>query len=188
MAVTVTEALREALTRAGLPTASESHPSSSAASSEHRRQKVLIWQADGGKGHDLGFMYHPVMSTLVDGFHTAPSRPRVISGHGMHWLRSQLRMHRGLEGELTAGDVFIWIGPIGSDVPPWRALRRRGVRTVFYQTEPLTYHTCSLGQSQPEELWEFSWHNFDVCAKKAFARCAMCHSATVPPPRRSWHS
>ena len=54
-----------------------------------REPTVIIWQADGGRGHDLAFMYKPVMDTLVSGFSDMPSRfrsdgikPRVIHGHG----------------------------------------------------------------------------------------------------------
>ena len=58
----------------------------------------------------------------------------------------------------------MWIGPVASGVPPWTSLRARGVRTVYYQTEP--FDGCQLSQSAAEELWEFSWHNVDMCGPR----------------------
>ena len=124
-------------------------------------------------------MYKPVMDTLVDGFSDVPDRatragrkPRVVHGFGVRKFKTLMaRMlpsdQRGRSRDswphplLQDGDVFVWIGPVGSDVPPWRALRERGVRTVYYQTEPAD--GCMAGQSDAHEVWEFSWHNFDAC-------------------------
>ena len=65
------------------------------------------------------------------------------------------------------GDVFIWIGPTGSGSPPWHKLHQRGVRTVYFQTEPTD--RCEMAQvslDDLDEIWEFSWHNFDACAPR----------------------
>ena len=38
----------------------------------HARRKVIIWQAAGGSGHDMTFMYRPVTDTLIQGFKSPP--------------------------------------------------------------------------------------------------------------------
>ena len=50
---------------------------------------VVIWQADGGVGHRLEFMYKPVMDSLVDAFSDVPpqvievvGKPKVVHGFG----------------------------------------------------------------------------------------------------------
>ena len=129
---------------------------------------ILIWQADGGAGHDLAFMYEPVRSTLVSGFSDLPQRviskigtPHLVHGHGVHAL---FRKKADLVNGLKTGDIFLWIGPVGSNAPPWRKLRERGVRTIYYQTEP--FDGCQLSGSQSDEVWEFSWHNIDACGPR----------------------
>ena len=149
----------------------------------------MIWQADGGVGHRLEFMYKPVMDTLVDGFRAVPPSiaakiglPRIVHGFGVSAFRAlAARLLRPAQVQvkvfptvssapqtgsctLGSGDVFIWIGPVGSDVPPWRELRRRGVRTIYFQTEPSD--ACQFARSDAQEIWEFSWHNFDACARR----------------------
>lgn len=132
---------------------------------------IVVWQADGGTGHDLAFMYKPVMDTLVNGFADFPAEVASAAGplqllHG-HGIGNLLRKHAEMVATLQTGDVFLWIGPVGSGQVPWRALRRRGVRTIYYQTEP--FDGCQFGQVDVKalhEMWEFSWHNLDMCAPK----------------------
>ena len=157
-----------------------------------RARTVAIWQMDGGVGHDKRFMYRPVMDTLVGGFTDLPEQVaaaigplQVVPGYGRAKLKAST-------GALVAGDIFLWIGPIGSELVPWAALAERGVRTVYYQTEPVNGNPasarthqcwalcnpyahqpstalghclsgCALSRSQPHELWDFSWHNLDNC-------------------------
>ena len=167
----------EALASAGLMSTSHT-----GAAAQNSPPTVIVWQADGGVGHALEFMYKPVMDTLVDGFSNVPDRatraarkPRVVHGFGVRKFKTLMaRMlpsdQRGRSRDswphplLQDGDVFVWIGPVGSDVPPWRALRERGVRTVYYQTEP--FDGCQVAGSASEEIWEFSWHNVDMCAPR----------------------
>lgn len=126
---------------------------------------VVIWQAAGGIGHDKTFMYRPVMDTLVDGFANPPAavvaaigRPNVLSGSGTS--NKDTRMV-GLAKGLGARDIFLFIGPIGTERVPWQAMRKHGVRTIYYQTEPV--NGCALSTSKPDEVWDFSWHNLEAC-------------------------
>ena len=149
--------VREALAAAGFDGdgAPSPHP-------VHTRT-VVLWQADGGKGHDMAFMYRPVMDTLVNGFSHLPSEVasvigqlKVVSGHGVSRLSAAIS-----RSNVAAGDLLLWIGPIGSEAVPWKRLRQRGVRTIYYQTEPV--NGCALSRSQPDEFWDFSFHNLDAC-------------------------
>ena len=38
---------------------------------------------------------------------------------------------------LRAGDVLVWVGIVHARKVKWKELRRRGVYTVYYQTEPM---------------------------------------------------
>ena len=134
--------------------------------------RALLWQADGGTGHELGFMYKPLMDTLVRGFTHLPvhvslalaARSKslhVVHGYGNRYWRRPYALTPA--AELRAGDMLIWVGPEGSDLPRWRLMRQAGVRTIYFQTEPVR-HGCYFERSRPDEIWEFSWHNFDECA------------------------
>jgi len=117
------------------------------------QRAVIIWAT----AH-LSFMYKPVVDSLVGGFKAARSQPLIVQGYGVLYMESPELV------TLRDGDIFVWIGPIGSDKPPWHALSTQGVRTVYFQTEPAD--GCLLARSAPRELWEFSWHNFDACAPR----------------------
>ena len=135
--------------------------------------QVVLWQGAGGAGHDLAFMYRPVMDTLRNGFLDMPARVASSVGpvhltHG-YGVGNLFRQH-GMLANLRAGDVFIWLGPTGSGSPPWHKLYQRGVRTIYYQTEPAEFGCSKIGaqvsHNDLHEIWEFSWHNVDVCAPK----------------------
>jgi hypothetical protein len=133
-----------------------------------RRHQVVIWQAAGGVGHDLAFMYRPVMDTLVAGFTHLPAAVsaaigtlNVVSGSGVAAKSPEYKKMMRLARDLGPRDLFLFIGPIGSESVPWDAMRDRGVRTVYYQTEPV--NGCALSKARPDEVWDFSWHNLDAC-------------------------
>ena len=133
-----------------------------------RKSSVVIWQAAGGVGHDLTFMYRPVMDTLVAGFAHLPAAVsaaigtlNVVSGSGVAAKSPEYNQMTRLVRDLGPRDLFLFIGPIGSESVPWDAMRARGVRTVYYQTEPV--NGCALSKARPDEVWDFSWHNLDAC-------------------------
>ena len=123
---------------------------------------VVISQGAGGTGHDLGFMYRPIVDTLLDGLAASPgSIGKVTTRFGA----GRASMQRALmqKPALGAGDWFIWIGHASSQGLPWARLQAAGVRTVFYNTEPL--ENCVRRGS--DEVWDYSWHNIDVCRRRA---------------------
>ena len=123
---------------------------------------VVIWQGSGGAGHDIGFMYRPIVDTLLDGLAAAPdsmAKVMIRSGAG----RAGLQLALVQKPALGVGDWFVWIGHASSQGLPWSRLQAAGVRTVFYNTEPLEF--CVRRGS--DEVWDYSWHNIDVCRRRA---------------------
>jgi hypothetical protein len=113
-------------------------------------------------------MYRPVMDTLVAGFTHLPAAVsaaigtlNVVSGSGVAAKSPEYKQMMRLARDLGPRDLFLFIGPIGSESVPWDAMRDRGVRTVYYQTEPV--NGCALSKARPDEVWDFSWHNLDAC-------------------------
>ena len=123
--------------------------------------RVLIWHEQGGVGHDIAYMYKPIVDTLTEAFRTVPAdiaksiggQPHVVVGQGLttrlHRIIGGLRpegdfVKRGCErkgcntgpSQLRRGDVFIWVGLFSAWEVPWQSLRRQGVRTVYFQVEP----------------------------------------------------
>lgn len=132
-----------------------------------QRPAVLLWQ--GERNHDgrLSFLYWPVMGTLLEGFWHARCDTR--SGVGF-----SLRYHREI-ARLRAGDTLFWVGINGFHSQPWAELRGRGVRLVWYQTEPT--HQYALDRRKVDEIWDFSWHNMEAVRRRAFP----CTVRFVPP-------
>ena len=72
---------------------------------------------------------------------------------------------------LKSGDTFVWIGNVGKFSQPWTSLRELGVRTVYYQTEPMdlrqTSVQCPFRNQTVDEILDFSWSNLQLCAQLA---------------------
>lgn len=99
----------------------------------------------------IGFMYLPAMETL------------------RHLPNSTLHRANDVDVDaLAPGSTLVWVGSVYLERVPWGALRARGVRTVHYQSEPMTAAKCAR-LPQVDEVWDYSWHNIDVCSQ-AIAR------------------
>lgn len=120
--------------------------------------RVLLWHDERADGH-LSFMLYPVLATLVAGFRHADGW-EVRAGVG----RSS-RLNRELD-ELRRGDFFLWVGPFTLATRPnmpFRALRRRGVHTALYSTEPRGW--CPYRTKLVDEVWDFGWAGLDGCMR-----------------------
>ena len=160
-----------------------------------RPPTVVIWHEAGGVGHDIGFMYRPLLASLVAGFRSVPEdvraaiggRPTGITDQGLNprlyrilgglnpqgdfMLRGRgRRLPREAPSQLRPGDVLLWVGPHGGWEMPWPRLRSLGVKTIYYQTEPMD--RCGINGSdyvlhgaklQPDEIWGYTWHNIHYC-------------------------
>lgn len=118
--------------------------------------RIMIWHSERMDGH-LGITYWPVVATLLTGFHGL-ANISVGVGPTNRWLE-ELQL-------LGAGDAYIFIGDSGANAQPWLLLRRRGVRTVYYNTEPTTRSgACTLYNSSVDELWDFSRRSLEDCRR-----------------------
>ena len=102
-----------------------------------------VQHGERNDGH-LRFMYKPFMETL---------RP----------LEDRMFVYRNNvdPSAIPAGSTFVWVGIHLANRVPWRELREKGVRTVYYQTE---YQTgCAMTNRSVDEIWDYSLLNIDNC-------------------------
>lgn len=69
---------------------------------------------------------------------------------------------------LRAGDVLVWVGIVHARKVKWKELRRRGVYTVYYQTEPMArvgrkvgVEEATTGTVDADAIWDYSKANMD---------------------------
>jgi hypothetical protein len=78
------------------------------------------------------FMYRPAYETLVAGLNEYAHRGALnVTAKHVLQLGGAAEYAR-----LEAGDLFVWLGMAAQRHVPWLELQRRGVRTVYYRTEP----------------------------------------------------
>ena len=129
-------------------------------------RRAVVWQAENNWG-SLRLMYKPIVQTLVDGLHALAD--------ANHWtVEAQIvpntsisRLRRGsccgME-KLQKGSIFVWVGDFAAEEVPWAELRRRGVRTVYYQTEPHDLPCELWQQALVDEIWDYSRQNIALCS------------------------
>ena len=102
------------------------------AESGGRVRRVMVWQGERNDDGHLSFMYWPIMGTLLSGFqyHAARHPLKLVAGVG------QTREYARQLSLLRSSDWFVWVGLNERFSQPWRQLRRRGVRRIYYRTEP----------------------------------------------------
>jgi len=112
------------------------------------------------------YMLKPFRSSLQAGFQAYHDikaydmRFKILRDRGFNDSMSEL-------SELMPGDVFLWISmtTLRRKVP-WTMLRQRGVRTIYYQSEPIGY--CSDLSGTVDEIWDYSWFNIDGCMRRGW--------------------
>ena len=121
----------------------------------------MIWQGEKNHSPDrkLSVMYWPVVGTLLEGFRHAEAGVEILLGVGF-----SLAYHAAI-GRLRREDVLLWVGTNGKLSQPWRKLRNAGVRTVYYNTEPMYHAPCDRYADTVDELWDFSYFNLERCAQ-----------------------
>jgi hypothetical protein len=102
-------------------------------------------------------------------------------------------------------DLLVWVGVAGYAEVPWRALRARSVRLVYYNSEPLTDcpHRrvtfsrptftsdgqqcvirgigCVIDGSMVDELWDYSVHNLNLCNCTLNLNLSIPRMRLIPP-------
>ena len=149
-----------------------------------QQRRLLLWCCGPGiEGRTAAFMYHPIIQTLRRGANATLNRD-VWSIEEQVGSPTTREAREVLES-LTCGDIFVWIGrhqlhafarkdarpelPADSKLITHR-MRRRGVRTILYQTEPIGPATpkdvmawspsfCSDETSPFVEIWDYSHAN-----------------------------
>ena len=113
-------------------------------------------------------LYAPIIETLRAGFlHATPHTS--LSGAAA----APLALHRGRElSSSSSAATCVHVGPWGHEMVPWHDLKRRGVIAVYDQTEPVdNCYDSKRGAlpntyPEPQEIWDFAWHNLDACARQ----------------------
>lgn len=136
--------------------------------------RVMLWQGEKNTVGRLGFMYWPVMGTLLEGFRHAP-QVEVKVGVGF-----SLAYHSTL-ASLRRGDALVWVGVNGKNSQPWRELRARGVRTVMYNTEPVDSPLACARRQTVDEQWDFSRYNLARCDRNTIVGRPPRWQRYVPP-------
>ena len=117
------------------------------------RKTVHVWQA-GGADHRIEYMYEPVVSTISQGFST-------------HLCDVDRQVGCYDWSCVSPGAWFIWVGVTHVRDVPWIYLRLRGVRTIYYQSEPVDAgQYIRLTSDKVEEIWDYSHKNIDVASEK----------------------
>ena len=122
----------------------------------------------------LSFMLAPIIRTLVLGLNVSGVRLNVAAVGSDAPAASALSQHARTLGRR---DAFIWVGVKQHGTPPWAEMRRHGVRTIFYQTEPMPAsggcmippmrRPSSELEATPlvDEVWDYSEVNLQLCAR-----------------------
>lgn len=133
----------------------------------------------------IKFILEPAMSTLLAGVlaYKHARHLKVVHGHVM----TRTTRTVALLQQLGSGDVFVFVGVAGLCSIPFIDLRRRGVYTIHYQTEPVDH--CMLMTNMVDELWDYGHHNIDACAREGPRRvigkgdyCNKAHRASTRVP------
>lgn len=133
---------------------------------------VVIWNIEQP---NLPYMYTPIVRTLETGFvlGNASVTTASVSIEGMMVARQLIDwLHRG--------DMFIWVG-IGSQRLPWTILRRRGVHTVHYKTEPSSDRVECRYNAAVQENWEYTLVNTETWTRACANDTRAPRSRYVPP-------
>jgi hypothetical protein len=82
--------------------------------------------------------------------------------------------------EIPYNSTFIWVGVHNVQRVPWKQIRARGAKTVYYQTERV--NSCALTKSNVDEIWDYAWYNIEQCKGKRDAPVLRY----VPIARQLW--
>lgn len=119
---------------------------------------VWLYTHDAHIVLNQSFIYQPIAATLERGLKTLGFEPRrriVRQQGGDGAQQDMMRVTR-------CGDVLVFIGEIEgyADRVPWSALRRRGVWTIFYNTEPRNVAAAAAcWQPSADEIWDYALSN-----------------------------
>lgn len=129
------------------------------ATKEIETRTVAIWCGQNADHHS-GYMYKPVMDTLIEGFSFVPptlGHVKVLQGVGVGVTPTNATISPAFARAVAAADVFVFVGIVERELVPWEALGKRGVLRIYYHTEPIT--TPSWVFTFADETWHYSQTN-----------------------------
>lgn len=160
--------------------------------------RLLLWQVvpNGiAVARKYAYLFEPFTATLRKGVEAVRGANCAALVHAIVPVTSNEAALRSLvASDMGPGDLFVQLGPYGLDAVPWRPIADKGVRTVYYQTEPLRF--CFSARNRPIlEIWDYSRCNMRLCDGMAKAsahvrrhvpagvvRSPLAHHAKTPPP------
>ena len=152
-------------------------------------------------------VYTPATHTIYNGFRAwvalVPRHSNVnVRRISVRWPRFNITAARLQFEFVQPADLLVWVGVAGYAEVPWRALRARSVRLVYYNSEPLTdcphrrvsffrptftgdgqqcvirNTGCVIDGSMVDELWDYSVHNLNICNR---TRTSIPRMRLIPP-------
>jgi hypothetical protein len=130
----------------------------------------------------LGFMYAPIVRTLVQGINASSRRGMRIHVGEVDTAADATSAFQRSMLRLGPRDTFVWVGAKQHAAPPWAQMRALGVHRVYYQTEPLPRGGgCMLPPGRRprpptvsdaqlvDEVWDYSLWNLEQCGRATHA-------------------
>lgn len=124
-----------------------------------RALKIMALQERAAIGFKAEFMFQPVMDTFKAMFREYETGHAGVTFEHDSVLRGHIAARAAT---LRTGDLFIWLGWLGSEQVPWASLAKHGVRTVYYRTEP-SEPACPSKGWHLSEAWEYTRANVGKC-------------------------
>ena len=152
-------------------------------------------------------VYTPAIFTIYGGLRAWAARALHHSNVNVRrlsirWPRFNITAARLQFEFVKPADLLVWVGVAGYAEVPWRALRARRVRLIYYNSEPLTdcphrrvsfsrptYTSdgqqcvirgigCVIDGSMVDELWDYSVHNLHLCNR---SQASVPRMRLIPP-------
>ena len=199
-------------TRAGIRTpAANGHPRMGGVEHSGSGPRRTAWVAscafNSVSGNVTAGVYMPATRTIYEGLRAWAARAlhhsdvsvRQIS---IRWPRRNITAARIQFEFVQPADLLVWVGVAGYAEVPWRALRSRSVRLIYYNSEPLSdcphrrvsflrptftgdgqqcvikSTGCVIDGSMVDELWDYSVHNLNLCNR---TRASIPQMRLIPP-------
>lgn len=141
---------------------------------EQQKQTVLIMQGERKKD----VQHINLMTSLRMGFDNQKYNLTIVTPP---FKRKYVETLKENMAKLKRGDIVVWLGvnwknsflriattshskflfKRDKNVFDFDSIRSRGVRLVYYQSEPTA--KCEISKSDVDEMWHYSWYNLNHC-------------------------
>ena len=151
-------------------------------------------------GRNLSLMYRPILETIHEALHDrraavlgiriskrvlhltrakvggaklSPTEKKNADSEDNFWVSlsgGKIVHQRNYFQRLGPGHAIILVGSFYTRFVPFSKLKKKGVYTILYQTEPwyrTSQQRCALFSDSAHELWDYSWRNIDNCKQSS---------------------